>query len=242
VTLAVERSLTGFPLVIAAIVGNALEWFDFTVYSLFSATIAKVFFPVGTELGSLLLTLATFGVGFVLRPVGAVVLGQYADRAGRRAALSLIILLMSVGTAIIAFTPSYARIGAAAPILIVVARLIQGFSVGGEFGGATAFLIESAPPDRRGLYASWQFAGQAAAALAGSLTGVAVTSLLTAEQVLAWGWRVPFLLGLLIAPVGLYLRSRMADTPGFQRASGRRGHRSAKSGATTGKQQCDRSG
>jgi len=217
VTLAAERSQAGISLVAAAVIGNALEWFDFTVYSLFSVTIAKVFFPVGTEIGSLLLTLATFGVGFVLRPVGAVVLGQYADRAGRRAALSLIIVLMSVGTAIIALTPGYARIGLAAPILIVVARLIQGFSVGGEFGGATAFLIESAPPDRRGLYASWQFAGQAAAAIAGSLSGVVITSLLTAEQVLAWGWRIPFCLGLLIAPVGLYLRARMAEAPEFER-------------------------
>jgi MHS family proline/betaine transporter-like MFS transporter len=199
----------------AAIIGNALEWFDFTVYSLFALHIAKAFFPAGSELASLLLALATFGVGFVLRPIGAVILGQYADRAGRRAAMTLVIVLMSVGTAILAFTPGFASIGLAAPILIVIARLIQGFSAGGEMGGATAYLIESAPPERRGFYASWQFAGQAAAALAGSLIAFAVTRALTPIQLEDWGWRVPFILGLSIAPVGFYLRRKMADSEEF---------------------------
>jgi MHS family proline/betaine transporter-like MFS transporter len=199
----------------AAIIGNALEWFDFTVYSLFALHIAKTFFPVGSELASLLLALATFGVGFVLRPVGAVILGQYADRAGRRAAMTLVIVLMSVGTAILAFTPGFAAIGLAAPVLIVIARLIQGFSAGGEMGGATAYLIESAPPERRGFYASWQFAGQAAAALAGSLIAFAVTRALTPIQLEDWGWRTPFILGLSIGPVGFYLRRKMADSEEF---------------------------
>ncbi len=196
----------------AAVVGNALEWFDFTVFSLFASQIGKAFFPVGNDITSLLLALATFGVGFVLRPIGAVVLGHYADRAGRRAALSLIIVLMSVGTAIIALTPTFARIGIAASALIVAARLIQGFSVGGEMGGATAFLIESAPQDQRGLFASWQFAGQAAAALTGSLVALCLTRLLTPAELAGWGWRVPFLLGLAIGPVGYYLRSKMSDS------------------------------
>ncbi|HLG87339.1 MAG TPA: MFS transporter [Alphaproteobacteria bacterium] len=212
------RAASGKSVVAAAAVGNALEWFDFTVYSLFSPMIGKAFFPTGSELASLLLALATFGVGFVLRPVGAIVIGHYADRSGRRAALSLVIILMSIGTAIVAFTPGYGAIGVAAPILIVLARLIQGFSVGGEFGGVTAFLIESAPPERRGLYASWQFAGQALAAVAGSLFGVAMTSLMPQAEIESWGWRLPFFFGLMIAPVGLYLRAGMEEGEAFLRA------------------------
>ncbi len=199
----------------AAIVGNTLEWFDFTVYGLFSIYIAKAFFPADSDLASLLLTLATYGVGFVLRPVGAVVIGQYADRAGRRAALTLIILLMLLGSAMIAFAPTYAQIGPAASILIVLARLIQGFSVGGEMGGATAYLIETAPADRRGLYASWQYAGQAGAALGGGLLAFGLTRAIGPAALYDWGWRVPFILGLSIAPVGLYLRSRIPESPVF---------------------------
>lgn len=200
--------------VAAAIIGNTLEWFDFTVFGLFSVTIANVFFPPETGLkDSLLWTLATFGVGFLTRPLGAVLIGHYADRAGRRAALTLVIGLMTIGTALIALTPGYAEIGVAAPILLVAARLIQGFSVGGELGGATAFLIEAAPPERRGLYASWQHAGQSGAILIGASAGTLVTNLLTAEQLSAWGWRLPFLLGLCVAPVGLYLRRQMGDIP-----------------------------
>jgi MHS family proline/betaine transporter-like MFS transporter len=214
---------TGTLAVAAAIAGNTLEWFDFTVYGLFSIYIAKAFFPADSELASLLLTLATYGVGFVLRPIGAIALGQYADRSGRRAAMTLIILLMLIGSAIIAFAPTYARIGAAAPASIVLARLIQGFSVGGEMGGATAYLIETAPPDRRGLYASWQYAGQAGAALGGALLAFGLTRLLGAQALYEWGWRIPFILGLSIAPIGLYLRSKVPETPVFltERRQGR---------------------
>ncbi len=199
----------------AAIFGNALEWFDFTVYGLFAVYIAKAFFPAGDDLASLLLTLATYGVGFVLRPVGAIVLGQYADRAGRRAALTLIILLMLLGAAMIAFAPTYRQIGPLAPAIIVAARLIQGFSVGGEMGGATAYLIETAPPNRRGFYASWQYAGQAAAALGGGILVSVLSRVIGAEGLYEWGWRVPFILGLSIGPVGLYLRSRIPESPAF---------------------------
>ncbi len=199
----------------AAIFGNALEWFDFTVYGLFAVYIAKAFFPAGDDLASLLLTLATYGVGFVLRPVGAIILGQYADRAGRRAALTLIILLMLLGAAMIAFAPTYRQIGPLAPVIIVAARLIQGFSIGGEMGGATAYLIETAPPNRRGFYASWQYAGQAAAALVGGLLVSGLSHFIGAEALYDWGWRVPFILGLSIGPVGLYLRSRIPESPAF---------------------------
>jgi MHS family proline/betaine transporter-like MFS transporter len=131
--------------IIAATIGNGLEWFDFTVYSFFAVIIAKLFFPTGNDMTSFLLTVATFGVGFFMRPVGAIVLGVYADRVGRKAALTLTILMMALGTAIIGLAPTYDSIGLWAPALIVLARLIQGFSAGGEVGGATAFLIEHAP-------------------------------------------------------------------------------------------------
>ena len=201
--------------VIAAIAGNALEWFDFTVYGLFSIYIAKAFFPADNDLASLLPTLATYGVGFLLRPLGAIVLGQYADRHGRRAALTLIILLMLIGSAIIAVAPTYAQIGPFAPILIVIARLVQGFSVGGEMGGATAYLIETARFDRRGLYASWQYAGQAGASLGGAVLAFGLGRLLGPQALYDWGWRIPFVLGLSIAPIGLYLRARLPETPVF---------------------------
>lgn len=202
--------------VIAAVVGNTLEWYDFAVYGFFALTLAKLFFPAGDATVSLLLTVATFGVGFVMRPVGALVLGTLADRRGRKVALSLTILLMAVGTAMIGLAPTYATAGAWAPAIIVLARLIQGFSAGGEIGGATAFLVEHAPPERRGLYASWQQASQAGALLLGSLTGALLIGFLPQVELEAWGWRVPFLMGLLIAPVGLYIRSRVDETEAFK--------------------------
>ena len=179
--------------IIAATIGNGLEWFDFTVYSFFAVIIAKLFFPTGNDVTSFLLTVATFGVGFFMRPVGAVVLGVYADRAGRKASLTLTIMLMAVGTAIIGLAPTYSQIGIGAPILIVIARLIQGFSAGGEVGGATAFLIEYAPNERRGYFASWQQASQGISFILGAAMGAIVTNGLSPEQIDTWGWRVPFL-------------------------------------------------
>ncbi len=208
--------LSGRRAVIAAVAGNTLEWYDFAVYGFFALTLAKLFFPAGDATTSLLLTVATFGVGFIMRPVGALVLGTLADRRGRKLALSLTILLMALGTAMIGFAPTYATAGAWAPAIIVLARLIQGFSAGGEIGGATAFLVEHAPPERRGLYASWQQASQAGALLLGSLTGALLTGLLPQADLEAWGWRIPFLIGLLIAPVGLYIRFRVSETDAFK--------------------------
>jgi len=200
---------------IGATIGNIMEWYDFAVYGFFSITIAKLFFPTGNELTSILLTVGTFGVGFFMRPVGAIILGAYSDRHGRKAGLMITIVLMALGTALIGFAPTYATAGIAAPLVIVVARLLQGFSAGGEVGGSTALLVEYAPPGRRGLYGSLQQASAGAALLLGSMIGAILTGLLSTGQMNAWGWRVPFLLGLAIGPIGLWIRRNMDESPSF---------------------------
>lgn len=217
-TLAVspERSQS-WRAVIAASIGNALEWFDFVVYGFFAGTIAKLFFPTGDDTESLLWALATFGVTFFMRPLGAVVLGSFADRHGRKATFSLTILIMMAGTAIIAFAPTYSSIGPVAPMLIVIARLVQGFSAGGEFGSATAFLAEQ-NPERRGFFASWQFASQGMTTILATAIGATLASSLTTEQIDAWGWRIPFIFGLLIGPVAYYIRSHVDETLEFRTA------------------------
>lgn len=205
--------------IVAAVIGNALEWYDFVVYGFLTVIISRLFFPAGSEYASLLLAMATFGVGFFMRPVGGILIGMYADRRGRKAALQLIILLMTISIAMIAFAPTYAAIGAAAPALIVIARLLQGVATGGEFASATSFLIESAPAGKRGFYGSLQMVGQSLAALAGAGAGMLITQGLTSEQVDSWGWRVPFIVGLLIGPVGLYIRRHLSETEAFIEAS-----------------------
>ena len=200
--------------IIAASLGNAIEWFDFLVYGYFAVTISKVFFPGGNETASLLLTLGTFSVSFLVRPFGAILIGAYTDRAGRKAGLTLSILLMVIGTTMTAVMPGYATIGIAAPILILVARLLQGFSVGGEFGSAVTFLAEQTAL-RKGFVASWQWASTGITGLLASSFGIVLTSLLSPEQLLDWGWRVPFLFGILVGPVGLYIRRRLDETPEY---------------------------
>lgn len=199
----------------AAVIGNALEWYDFVVFGFLTVIIAKLFFPAEQEYSALLLTTATFGVGFFMRPVGGLVLGLYADRHGRKAALQLIISMMTVAMALIVFAPLPAAIGVGAPLLIVLARLLQGFATGGEYAIATSFLVESAPPGRRGLYGSLQQTGLALAALGGALAGMFVTLALTPEQLESWGWRLPFAIGLLIGPVGMWVRRHLDETPEF---------------------------
>jgi MFS family permease len=199
----------------AAVIGNALEWYDFIVFGFFAVIISKLFFPTDSQYASLLLTTATFGVGFFMRPVGGILLGIYADRRGRKPALLLVVALMTVAIALIGFAPTYAAIGIAAPMIIVLARLLQGFSAGGEFASATSFLIESAPADRRGFYGSWQMVGQGLAILAGSLLGAFLTRSFTPEALNSWGWRIPFLLGLVIGPLGLFIRRRLDETSVF---------------------------
>jgi MHS family proline/betaine transporter-like MFS transporter len=200
-------------IVIAAIIGNLLEFFDFTVYSFFALTIAKLFFPAHDPVVSTLLALSAFAIGFVSRPVGGFVLGHYADKHGRRAALTLTIFLMALGSAMIGLAPTYASIGLAAPALIIFARLLQGFAQGGEFGAATATLLETGSAKGRGFRASWQLASQGAAALMGSGIAALLTYRLSPEQLLDWGWRVPFLIGTAIMPVGVYLRRHIVEEP-----------------------------
>jgi len=199
----------------AAVIGNALEWYDFIVFGFFAVVIARLFFPAESQYASLLLTTATFGVGFFMRPVGGILLGIYADHRGRKASLLLIIGLMTMAIAIIAFAPTYASIGIAAPALVVLARLLQGFATGGEFASATAFLVESAPAQRRGFYGSWQMVGQGLAVLTGALLGAFITRILTPEALDSWGWRLPFLFGLIIGPLGFYIRRRLDETAPF---------------------------
>ena len=204
--------------IVAAVIGNALEWYDFVIYGFLTVIISRLFFPADNEYASLLMTMVTFGVGFFMRPVGGVLIGMYADRHGRKAALQLIILLMTISIAMIAFAPTYAAIGVAAPLIILLARLLQGMATGGEFASATSFLVECAPPGRRGFFGSLQMVGQSLAALAGAAMGMLITQGLTPEQIDSWGWRLPFIFGLLIGPVGLYMRRHLEETEAFTTA------------------------
>ena len=202
--------------VAAASIGNALEWYDFTIYALFAVYIAKNFFPGGNETVELIKSFLAFGLGFLIRPLGAVVLGVYADKAGRKAALFLTIMIMAAGTLLIAIAPTYAAIGIGAPMIILAGRVLQGFSAGGEVGSAAAFLVEHAPAGQKGKYAAWLQASMAFSNIIGAFVALAVTSLLTEDQIGDWGWRVPFIIGLLIAPVGLWMRRSLDETPVFK--------------------------
>jgi len=204
--------------VVAASLGNVLEWFDFAVYGFFAAVIGKQFFPTGDESTELLAAFAAFGVGFLARPLGGIIIGRIGDVKGRRTSLLLTIFLMATGTVLIGVTPTYATIGVAGPIIIVVARLMQGFSAGGEWGGATAFMVEWSEPGRRGFYGSLQQVGVVSGVLLGSIAGATINTVLTPEQIATWGWRVPFLFGGIIGPVGLYMRRSIGETPAFREA------------------------
>src|SRR6516164_221350 len=203
--------------IIAATIGNVLEGFDFIVYGFFAVIIAEVFFPASNPTVSLLVTFGTFGLGYVVRPLGAVIIGTYSDRAGRKAGLTLSIGLMLIGTTLMVITPSYATIGIAAPIIITIARLLQGLSMGGEFGSAIVFLAEHGG-ERRGFSASWQWASVGIVSVIVSLFGVTLTTQLSHEQLIDWGWRIPYVFGLLVGPAGPYIRSHIDETPDFLKA------------------------
>src|ERR1700678_2771777 len=207
-----EKNITR--LIVATSIGNALEWYDITLYGYFALYVSKAFFPNDDPTTSLLLTFGTFGLAFLVRPIGGVVLGAYADRYGRKASLMISIMLMTVGTSVIALMPAYETIGILAPISVLAARLVQGFSAGGEFGSSTAFLVEH-QPERRGFIASWQFASQGLSNLLASAFGVGLTAWMTPADLTAWGWRIPFLFGVLIGPIGIYIRNHLDETPEF---------------------------
>jgi MHS family proline/betaine transporter-like MFS transporter len=197
------------------IAGNLFEWFDFTIYGFFATTIARQFFPPGDEQAAMLAFAATFGVAFVVRPVGAVVFGLIGDAWGRKAALIFTFGLMALGTAMIGLAPTYATAGVLATIILVLGRLLQGFSASGEVGSSLTLLVESTPPGRRGVAAGWLNVGVYAAIVLGSLAALAVNKLLSPSDAQAWGWRVPFVLGLAIAPIGFYMRYRMDESQEF---------------------------
>jgi MFS family permease len=201
--------------VAAAVIGNALEFYDFTTYATFAISLGHAFFPqslAGSEFGSLMYSLFTFGAGFALRPLGGVVLGHYADRVGRRPAMLVSFTIMALAILSLALIPSYSAIGFLAPLLAIAARLTQGFALGGEVGPTTAYLVESAPRGLRGLYASWQSASQSMASMAGGAVGFVLAQTLSDADLDAYGWRIAFLLGALTLPFGLYIRRALPES------------------------------
>src|SRR3954447_11418846 len=207
--------------IISSAVGNFVELYDFLIYGLFAAQIAANFFPKGDPTVSLLQAFAIYGVGFFMRPVGAIVIGAYGDKHGRKNALVVTVGLMAAATALTGLIPSYNSIGVAAPLLLLLCRLVQGFSTGGEWGGSATFLVEFAPPGKRGLIGSVQQFSVGLALIAGTLTAAVLNGWLSKEAMIEWGWRVPFLIGFVLAPVGLYLRARVAESPAFSRTVAR---------------------
>lgn len=213
-----DQRRTARKAVVAASLGNALEWFDIIVYAFMAPVISRLFFPELPDPWGLVVTFGLFGVSYLIRPIGAIVLGAYGDKHGRKAALTLTIALMTLGVALMAFAPTYAAIGIGAPLLIVVSRLIQGFSAGGEFGSATAFMTENAP-DRKAFYASWQVATQGASMFMAATAGFLLNTLVDQQTLHDWAWRLPFVFGMLIGPVGLWIRLHMDDTPEFAQST-----------------------
>jgi len=208
--------VTGFRRVVRVSCGNFLEMYDFMVFGYYAAAIGRAFFPSRSPFASLMLSLMTFGAGFLMRPLGAIVLGTYADRHGRRAGLMLTLALMSIGILSIACVPGYATIGLLAPLVVLAGRLLQGFSAGMELGGVSVYLSEIATPGRKGFYVSWQSASQQAAVMFAALLGVVLTRALSPDQMDAWGWRVPLLVGCLIVPFLFRLRRSLDETEEFR--------------------------
>ncbi|WP_447755418.1 tricarballylate/proton symporter TcuC [Pseudomonas nicosulfuronedens] len=196
--------------------GNFLEMYDFMVYGFYATAIAKTFFPGDDPFASLMLSLATFGAGFLMRPLGAIFLGAYIDRHGRRQGLIITLGLMAMGTLLIAFVPGYATLGVAAPLLVLLGRLLQGFSAGVELGGVSVYLAEIATPGKRGFFVSWQSASQQVAVVFAGLLGVILNHWLTPQDMGEWGWRVPFFVGCLIVPALFIIRRSLEETAEFQ--------------------------
>ncbi len=206
------RTAVPVRVVAAVVVGNALEFYDFLTYAFFAVYIGRAFFPAASAATSLLESLATFGVGFVTRPIGGWVIGRMGDRAGRKPAMILSFSLMGVAIAGLALTPPRSMIGIAAPILVILFRMLQGFAVGGEVGPTTAFLLEVAPPERRGFYTAFQFWTQDLAVVTAGLVGFALANIFTEQGLQSFGWRIAFLAGTVIVPFGLRLRLTLPET------------------------------
>jgi MHS family proline/betaine transporter-like MFS transporter len=225
-TLVLDKAgLSKKHVIAATTVGTALEFYDFTIYSFFAIQIGQLFFPGASPVNQFLLSIGVFGVGFVVRPLGGIVIGAYADRVGRKKAMVLTIMLMALSCAMIACAPPYAVAGMAAPFIVLAARLIQGFAAGGEFGPGTTLLVEYATDQTRAFFASWNFAATALGLALGALVATLVNVVLPKQAVLDWGWRLPFLLGIVAAPAGMLIRRRLEETlvdraPGAPRPQG----------------------
>lgn len=212
-SLALEKAgLSKAQVIAATTLGTALEYYDFTIYSFFAIQIGKLFFPSASPVNQFLLSIGVFGVGFVVRPLGGIVIGAYADRVGRKKAMVLTIMLMALSCALIAGAPTYAVAGMAAPLIVLAARLLQGFAAGGEFGPGTTLLVEYATDKTRAYFASWNFAATALGLAIGACVATIVNLSLPKEVIDAWGWRIPFLLGIVAAPVGMLIRRRLEET------------------------------
>ncbi len=207
-----------FGAVVRVTSGNFIEMYDFFLFGFYATAISKAFFPAASEYASLMLTFATFGAGFLMRPVGAVVLGAYVDRVGRRRGLLLTLAIMAAGTALVAFVPGYASLGLLAPFLVLVGRLLQGLSAGVELGGVSVYLSEIATPGRRGFYVSWQSASQQLAVIVSALLGYGLNAWLDKPTLESWGWRIPFFIGCLIVPVIFAIRNQLQETEAFRTA------------------------
>jgi len=201
---------------VASVIGNGFEWFDFMAYVYFSKIIAAVFFSVGSSVVSMSLALATFALGFLVRPVGGVLLGIYADRVGRTRTLSLVMLMMCAGTLLLGLAPGYATLGVAAPLMVLLARLIQGLAIGGQFSLSSVVVVETAPPGKKMFYGSFNMSSQALAMLLSSGCSYLLINNLSTSSLATWGWRVPFLIGALVGPLGFYIRHNIAESPEFE--------------------------
>lgn len=202
--------------VAAASIGNTLEWYDFSIFAFFATYIGQSFFADGDETSALIKTFLLFAVGFIARPLGAIFLGAYGDKVGRKAALTMTIVLMAIGTLIIAVAPPMTMIGIGAPILLLIGRLLQGFSAGGEIGGASALLVESAPENKKATYSAWLQASMGVSNILAAVVGVTVTSFFSEAEIREWAWRLPFVVGLLIVPIGFYVRNTLEETDEFK--------------------------
>jgi len=214
--------------IVAGSAGNLVEWYDWFAYAAFSLYFAPLFFPKGDATAQLLNTAAIFAAGFLMRPIGAWVMGIYGDRHGRKAGLTLSVIMMAAGSLMIAFAPTYASVGYAAPVILVVARMIQGLSVGGEYGSSATYLSEMAPANRRGFWSSFQYATLSGGQLLAIITALVLQTLLSEAQLSQWGWRVPFVIGAILAIMVFMLRRNMAETKSFTGIDQKRDHSSLK--------------